>query len=228
MVDTAVENLKSGLHFGHDDMSVDAQTLPLLPVLRRINALGMLTVESQPGERTRAKWGETEQRGYVTAFLPRHRLLELLTQLREMQSGCMVLVYDVGSAPEVHLPLGVASLDAVHECCGNLWDPDRPNRIMLTRERGRGLSDSGQLNPQGPNDHVWGCSTAINLNLRGRFEDELGQLHTNTRLSVGAYCVLVTVIRLPMCVPDIMDIVLSALEGMAEVRAVRRERLANL
>jgi hypothetical protein len=215
MIHAAVANLGAGLHFGHKDLEVDEETEPLLDTLRQINALGMLTVESQPGERTAGDWGETEQRGYVTGFLPRHRLPEMLTELREMHSGCMVVVDDVASLPEVHLPFGVASLDAIDECCGNLWDPKRLNRIMLTRDRG-------------PGNLEWKVSTNLNLTLAGRYDDQLGQLPSNLRRSIGAYCVLVTVVRLPMCVPDLVDIILKALEGMVEGRAVRRDRLAKL
>lgn len=228
MVDTAVANLGNGLHFGHDDTQVDPQTKPFLPTLRGINALGLVTVESQPGVSGISEGGETEQRGFVTGLLARHRLLDFLTQLRDMQSGCIVVVQDVGRRPEVHLPQGIDSLDAVNECCGNLWNPERSNIIMLTRTRGRGMSAPGILNPPGPNDDVWEYYSNLSIRRRGRFEDELGQMDPATRSAIGAYCVLVEVVRIPTSVPDVMDIILRALQGMAESRAVRNEKLANL
>lgn len=188
-------------------------SLPGLPDLQEMHALGFLTTESQPGVFESGEWGDSEQRGYLCGFIPRRFLWDMVEQLR--RSGCVTLVHDLGVAPEAQLPAGVNSMDGIQDIVGNWLNPNNPSQISLTRQRN-------------PGERAWEYYTNTPILLSGLFEEALEQnIEPKDREAVGIYCALVQVIRIPMGVPDIMEIVRDALRRASRVRSERRAAMAK-
>jgi hypothetical protein len=185
----------------------------MIPQLIEIQQMGMLTCESQPGIFESGDSGESEQRGAIVGLLPRTMLMDFLDEMTG-QGGCVVLVEDSngGSSPSLKFPFGVTSMYGLEAACGNWLKPgSRGGKIIsLTRQRSPGKP--------------WEYYTNCDISKCGMLLQTLQlSIHPAHRISVANHCVCVTVIRIPMGIPDVVHIVHSAMVNVVQARINRRE-----
>jgi hypothetical protein len=190
---------------------IDPETFPFLTKLRKINKMGFVTVNSQPG--TCKEFDSTEetylkeQRAFLQGFFSRKFTPVLIRELFRVQPNNLVIVVYKLHQNSVKIYIG----ETIFE-----YPQDRRILFSLLQERYKsrikdGLDLTTKISNQNNNVNVY---TAFRPKYFRHLGDEFGELPVRTRRNFTCSLNAIMIIRLKKCKTDLMSIVLKALDNM--------------
>lgn len=151
------------LHPNGHHRGPDPETLPLADVLAAVNLAGILTIQSQPGERAVFHELPWRQRAFVTAFVADPALARALCA-RAAEAGLVVRAYRPGSRVDENGERGAVDVTTwgarVNTGIGNRVPPRAVRRIFpgCHPQAVRAVHDAWQITVIDP---VWGRNTLL-------------------------------------------------------------------